>query len=574
MINRGLLLILFTCVLHPFSSVGQTRPGFTGSLVGAVDSRQNAWVDSVFKKLKRKEKIAQLFMVRAHTNLGKAYEDSVAGVIKKQKIGGVVFFQGGPVRQAVLTNYYQSISKVPLLVAIDAEWGLGMRLDSTISYPYQMTLGAISDNALVYQMGRKIGQDLKRIGVGVNFAPVVDVNNNPANPVIGYRSFGDNKYNVAAKAAAYMNGLQDEGLLVSLKHFPGHGDTDVDSHLDLPQLPFDRKRLDSLEMYPFRELVRQGASGVMVAHISIPALDSTAHLPATLSRPIVTGILKEDIGFKGLVFSDAMEMKGVVKYFPDGEADVRALIAGTDVVELSQNSERAINMVSKAMRKKRLTKDQVYTSVKKVLAAKYWMGLSHRQPVDTASVVSFLNRPEALAFNQQLADSSITLLRSDSLLRAFDPTRRTALISVGVTEVTSLQKQLQQTFRNSTNFILSKIASTTDLSRMMTELRNYDQVVLAVYDYRKRPGAVLDYNTELKSAIAVFARLNTLTCVFANPYAVASLPGIEQSKTLLMSYQNGEEQQRAAAKVITGQLQPSGKLPVSINAYFKNGDGR
>ena len=273
---------------------------------------QNHWVDSVYNKLNRKRKVAQLIFVRAHTNRGIAYEDSVAKIISKEQISGLVFFQGGPVRQANLINRYQQLARIPLLIAMDGEWGVGMRLDSTISYPYQMTLGAIQDNKLIYRMGQEVAYDFKRLGMQMNFGPDMDVNNNPNNPVINYRSFGDNKYNVAAKGIAYLKGMQDAGLLTTAKHFPGHGDTNVDSHLDLPLLPFSRERLDSLEEYPFREAIKAGISGVMIAHMNIPALDSTKKLPSTLSRPIITGILKNSLGFKGLVVSDAMEMKAVV----------------------------------------------------------------------------------------------------------------------------------------------------------------------------------------------------------------------------------------------------------------------
>src|SRR5476649_2768711 len=311
--------------------------------------RQNHWVDSVFKKLSRRQKIAQLFFVRAHTDKGLRYEDSVANVIKEQQIGGLVFFQGGPVRQANLINKYQKLANVPLMVAMDGEWGIGMRLDSTISYPYQMTLGAIQDNTLIYKMGQQVAYDFKRLGMQMNFGPDMDVNNNPNNPVINYRSFGDNKYNVAEKGIAYLKGMQDAGLLTTAKHFPGHGDTNVDSHLELPLLPFTRERLDSLEEYPFREAIKAGISGVMIAHMDIPALDNTKNLPSTLSRKIVTGVLKDSLGFKGLVVSDAMEMQAVVKYFPDGDAEVKAFLAGNDIIELSENSALAIKKIKRAI---------------------------------------------------------------------------------------------------------------------------------------------------------------------------------------------------------------------------------
>lgn len=550
------------------AGTAQTKKPFIESL-----QEQNSWVDSVFQKLNRRERIAQLLMVRAHTNLGQAYSDSVGKVIKRQRLGGVVFFQGGPGRQAALTNRYQEISKTPLLVALDAEWGLGMRLDSTVSYPYQMTLGAIQDNQLIYEMGRQIAKDFKRLGMQVNFAPVMDVNNNPKNPVINYRSFGDNKYKVAEKGAAYMKGLQDEGVLVTLKHFPGHGDTDVDSHHDLPQLNFTRERLDSLEMYPFREVIRQGASGIMVAHMNIPSLDPTPKLPSTLSQPIVTGILKNDLGYKGLIFSDAMDMKGVSKYYKDGEAEVRGLEAGMDVLELAEDSRVAIREIRKAIRRDRLSWDRINASVKKVLAAKYWAGLSERKDIALDNLASDLNGTEARALNEKLADAAVTVLNGDSLIRAFDPAKRTALVAVGADAITPFQKELQGHFTNSLPFLVRKNAAPADLQNMLKELAGYDQVIVGVFDQRKRPGSVLDFSQDVKLLIPQLAGMNSIVSVFANPYTIAGLPGIEKAGTLLVNYQNSEDLQRSAAKVIRGTLKATGKLPVTINSFFKNGDG-
>jgi beta-N-acetylhexosaminidase len=561
-------LILLVFFFLPLCGFAQKLPFYS-----AGNPAQEHWVDSVFRKLSRKEKIAQLFFVRAHTDKGKAYEESVAELIRKNKVGGLVFFQGGPGRQAALTNHYQRIAEVPLLIAMDAEWGLGMRLDSTISYPYQMTLGAIQDTVLIYQMGQKIASDFKRLGMHVNFAPVVDINNNPNNPVINYRSFGDNKFNVTQKALAYMRGLQDAGILVSIKHFPGHGDTNVDSHSDLPVLNFTTQRLDSLELYPFKELISNGASGVMVAHMNIPSLDHTPNLPSTLSTPIVTGLLKERLNFKGLIFSDAMEMKGVVKYFPEGEADVRAIIAGNDVIELSEDAPRAIKLVKKALRQKRLSMDRIEESVKKILAAKYWAGLNLPVDVATSNVYEDLNGGEAMALNQRLSDAAVTVLKSDSLLKTFNNTRKTAVISVGVTEVSTFQSEMQKRFTNATSIVLSKIASAADIRNVTNNLKEYDQIVLAIHDYRKRPQSTLDYNEELKAFIADLSKRNIVTCVFANPYALRSLPGAERSTSLVINYQNSDEAQLAAAKVVSNQMQASGRLPVTINNLFKTGDG-
>lgn len=565
---RPHVFIVSFLLLASYSLSAQHREPFYDA-----DPDKDRWVDSVFNKLSKREKIAQMFFVRAHTDKGKAYEDSVEKMIRKGKVGGLVFFQGGPGRQANLTNRYQSVSRVPLLIAMDAEWGLAMRLDSTLAYPYQMTLGAIQDTSLIYQMGREIGKDFRKLGMHLNFAPVVDINNNPANPVIGYRSFGDNKYNVAAKSLAYMQGLQDEGILVSIKHFPGHGDTNVDSHHDLPQLKFTRERLDSLELYPFKQLIEKGASGVMIAHMNIPSLDATKNLPSTLSEPIVTGLLKKELGFRGLAITDAMEMKGVVKFFPDGEADVRAVIAGNDVIELSENTRRAIKLVKKAVRQGRIEPEQINASARKILEAKYWAGLNIAQPVATDQLSAELMRPESLSLVQRLTDASTTVLKSDSLIKTLDLSKRTAVISLGTSEISPFQRELKSRIPNSTNFLMSKIGSASDIRAMLREVEKFDQVIMAIHDYRKRPQSSLDYNTQLKIFIAELSKLNTIACVFANPYTIAGLPGIESSKSIIINYENSIQAQRSAAKVITGQMPAMGRLPVSINTFFKNGDG-
>lgn len=537
-------------------------------------SRPNHWVDSVYNKLNKKQRIAQLFFVRAHTNRGQRYEDSVADVIKQQHIGGLVFFQGGPARQAALINRYQKLSDVPLLIAQDGEWGLGMRLDSTPSYPYQMTLGAVQNNALLHQMGEQIAYDFKRLGMHMNFAPDVDVNNNPDNPVINYRSFGDNKYNVARKGIAYLQGMQDAGLLTTVKHFPGHGDTNVDSHYDLPLLPFSRQRLDSLEEYPFREAIQAGASGVMVAHMSIPALDDTKNLPSTLSRKIVTNELKDSLGFRGLVVCDAMEMQGVIKYFPNGEAELKAFLAGNDIIELSLNSKEAILKILKAMRHHDLPAKEFEDKVKKVLAAKYWAGLATLTEAKVNNIVADLNRPATKQLIQQLSDAAITQLRGSARELQLNPVLRTAIVSIGPDRPGVYQNELTRWYAYSTTFMIDKNASVTELNKISDSLKLYPQVYLSIHDTRTRPASKLDYNSNVRLFIAsLAAKSNVVTTVFANAYTIAGLPGIEKSSSLLVGYQNSDEIQRAAVKAITQQIIPTGRLPVSINTFFRTGMG-
>jgi beta-N-acetylhexosaminidase len=537
-------------------------------------NKQNQWVDSVYKKLSKKHRVAQLLFVRAHTNKGQAYEDSVGKVIEKQQIGGLVFFQGGPGRQANLTNSYQKLAKVPLLIAMDGEWGLGMRLDSTISYPYQMTLGAIQDNNLIYKMGQQVAYDFKRIGAQINLGPDMDVNNNPDNPVINYRSFGDNMYNVARKGIAYFKGMQDAGLLTTAKHFPGHGDTNVDSHFDLPLLPYSRGRLDSLEEYPFREAINAGISGVMIAHMSIPALDSTTHLPSTLSRPIITGVLKDSLRFKGLVVSDAMEMKGVVKYFPNGEADVRAFIAGNDIIELSEDSKRAIKLIRKAVRQGKVSKDEFKARVKKVLAAKYWVGLNNYQEVPPTNLSEDINGVAAKALVQQLSDAAVTVLKGDASTLKLNPFLKTAILSIGVSSPTVFQQEVAKSFPNSKLFMVDKNTQAVELKNILGLLSQYQQVVIGIHDTRLRPQSKLDYTSDVRLMIAdLAARKNTVMSVFANAYTIAGLPGIENCNALMVCYQMSPELQKSAAKVLTGNLKPTGKLPVSVNVFFPTGTG-
>jgi beta-N-acetylhexosaminidase len=529
----------------------------------------NHWVDSVLHKLKKRHKIAQLFFVRAHTNKGQAFEDSVGHVIRRERIGGLVFFQGGPGRQAILTNKYQALARTPLLIASDGEWGLGMRLDSTIAYPYQMALGAIQDKELIYKMGLEVAKDYKRIGMQMNLSPDVDINNNPKNPIINYRSFGEDKYNVAVKAGAYLKGMQDGGLLVTLKHFPGHGDTDVDSHYDLPQLNFTKARLDSLEIYPFKELIREGAAGVMIAHMNIPSLDNTPNLPSTLSKPIVTDLLKGELGFRGLIVTDAMEMKGVVKNFKDGEADVMGVIAGNDILELSENSKRAVKLVRQAVRDGRISMERIDESVRKILIAKYWSGVYKKDTVNTHNVAAEVNRAESLTLLQQLADASMTILNGDGGIKSLNLAKRTAIISIGTPDITVFQRESAKLYQNCMFFNLDKTANANTVAGVVKQLAGFDQVIIGIHDTRLRPGNGMELSGDLKMLVRDMATKNAVFALFANPYNLAGLPGIENAKSLVVGYQKEDYMQKAAAEVIGNVKVATGKLPVTVNNFFK-----
>ncbi|MBY0245230.1 MAG: glycoside hydrolase family 3 protein [Sphingobacteriaceae bacterium] len=565
--SKYLSIVSFLLLATSFSAEAQQK-----SYIESLNDNPK-WVDSVFNTLSKKQKIAQLFFVRAKTNQDKNYEDSLVKVIKKQKLGGVVFFQGGPGRQVALTNRFQEISKTPLIISSDGEWGLGMRLDSAISFPYQMALGAIQNNQLIYKMGLAVAKDYKRMGMHLNLAPDVDINNNANNPVINYRSFGENKFNVAEKGTAYLKGMQDGGLLVSIKHFPGHGDTDVDSHYDLPKLPFSKSRLDSLEMYPFKELIKKGAAGVMVAHMNIPQLDTTANLPSTLSKIIVTDILKRDLNFKGLIISDAMDMKGVVKFFPEGTADVMALKAGNDILELSEDSKRAIKLVKKAIRKDEISIERIDESVKKVLKAKYWAGLHKNKRTNESNVYEEVNSAESLTLRQELADASMTILRGKDYIKSLNPNEKTVIVSLGVADTTLFQTELRQYFRNSTIFSLDNKSTTADFDKILMEMGSKTQLIVGIHDNRSRPANKLTFNAEILNFIEQKSRKNTVFALFANPYNLVNLKGIENSKALLIAYQKEEFMQKAAARAFKNELEATGKMPVSVGSIFKYGDG-
>ncbi|WP_149912748.1 glycoside hydrolase family 3 protein [Sphingobacterium cavernae] len=557
-------LALFTS----YGAMAQKRPDF----VKFINSNHK-WVDSVFNSLTPKERIGQLFLVRAHTNLGQKFIDSVGTVVKNEQVGGLVVFQGGPVRHLDMINNYQKVSKVPLLVTIDGEWGLGMRLpDSTQSFPYQMTLGALQDNSLIYDMGRDAAKDFLRLGIHFNFAPTVDINNNPKNPVIGFRSFGDNKENVTVKSAAYMKGMIDGGVLASIKHFPGHGDTDVDSHYDLPKLSFTRQRLNELEIYPFKELIKQGASAVMVGHMDIPALDNTPNLPSSISKKVVTDLLRNELGFKGLTVTDAMNMKGVTKFFPNGEADILAIEAGHDLLELSENSARAIALVEKSIQSGRLKQADIDARVKRILAAKLWLGLDKYTPTSRNRVFEDLNRPETKSLIQRMADASVTVLKSNRRIQSFDSKKETVVVSVGINKAQDFEKGLASRLTNVKNIYITGKETESQLADLVKEVRSHDQIILAIHDDRSRPRPTLDFSDDVRTFIDKIAGRRTITVMLTNPYALTSV-NVDRSASIVMGYQNEAFMQRAAVKVILKDIKSKGKLPVTIDKNFTYGKG-
>lgn len=559
--------LAFTCSLAVSVQAQQTNPPF-------ISFEHSPWVDSVLNTLTPDERIAQLIVVAAYSNRGPEHKQEILKLIHDQKVGGLIFFQGGPGREAALINEYQEASDVPLLMAMDAEWGLGMRLDSTISYPFQMTLGAIQNNDLIYQMGVEVARQLKRAGIHVNLAPVVDVNNNPANPVINYRSFGEDKYNVAQKGIAYMKGMQDQNILTTAKHFPGHGDTGTDSHYALPQINHPREHLDSVELYPFHELIKAGLSGIMVAHLNIPALDSSGS-PSTLSKPIVTGLLRNELGFKGLIVTDAMNMKGVTTGHPPGMVDRDAILAGNDMLEFTEDVPRAIEEIRKAVRMGLISQQEIDEKCRKMLAVKQWVGLDHYQPVPVSYIAEELNTPAAELLNRKLMEAALTVLKNERNLipvRALD-TLRVASVSIGADRETPFQKSLNL-YTAVKHFTLTNDAGTAEIDSVKALLANYNLVIGGLHDSGIRPLNKVQYSADVQIFISYLANhKNTILAVFKNPYVLDKLPGIEQTDGLIMTYEDNVHAEELAAQLIFGGIGASGRMPVSVVNKFSSGDG-
>ncbi len=577
MIKTTFILYLLLVGVHP--AFCQYKSNLPGGL----------WVDSVYNSLSKKKRIAQLMIIRAHSNKGQGHIDSVTSDIEKYDVGGLCFFQGGPVRQAVLTNHYQSVAKTPLLITIDGEWGLGMRLDSVTNFPHQMMLGAVEDASLIYETGKAIGLQCKRLGIHVNFAPVVDINNNPDNPVINDRSFGEDKYKVALFGVQYMKGMQDAGIIACAKHFPGHGDVTVDSHNDLPVINKTKQQLDSLELYPFKDMIKAGVKSMMIAHLFIPAIDSTPHQPTSLSVNTVNGLLRNELHYNGLTFTDGLEMKGVTKYYPSGEASAQALIAGNDMLCLPEDIKGSIKKIRKAIRKGKIDKHDFEARVKKVLLAKYEAGLYETSIVDTANIVNDLNKNTA-QIKTEIAENSITVLKlSDKDLLPLrgnetqhlhvspnsgikiSPSKTTAFIGIGLDKPNSFANTLKQVF-GAAVFTFGKKDSTAKADSIMALLAKYDRVIIGIHNYSRRPANRFGISPQAYNFINnIQSKTTAITFVFGNPYAIKSISGT--AKNLVACYEDDEATQTAATDLLKGIIDAKGKLPVTVSPEYLFGAG-
>ncbi|HDO06152.1 MAG TPA: hypothetical protein ENG85_00545 [Bacteroidetes bacterium] len=532
--------------------------------------RAEYWADSVYQSLTPEQRIGQLIIARANYS-HKPYDTRLDGYIKKYNLGGVCFFAGDPVSQAKQTNRWNSLAKTPLLVSMDAEWGLGMRLKSTLKYPLQMTLGASDDESLIYRMGQEIGRQCNRMGIQINFAPVVDVNSNPKNPVIGMRSFGENPKKVAEKAFWYMKGMEEQGVIACAKHFPGHGDTYQDSHKTLPVVNDSKKEIKKTALYPYRYLFKShpSVSAVMVAHLSVPALEKQKNLPTSLSYRVVTKLLKKKMKFKGLVITDALDMKGVTRDYPRGEVAKMAFEAGNDLLLIPDDIPASIAKIRAAVEKNRADRKRLEESCKKILKFKYLSGAYKRTVIDTINMVTDLNRQAYRCTINRLFDQSVTVVKNDSNLLPLQDTSRikTAIVIVGDNHKTAFETTFKQYFPARVYYLL-RDAAAKDRNFVLKELPQYDLAILCVVN--TNISATRRFGIPMKEAGFIqkaAKQTKTILDIFASPYALNFFKNPEDFAAILVSYQEKPQTLAASAEVITGTRKAMGRLPVSTDRF-------
>ncbi|ROH89326.1 glycoside hydrolase family 3 protein [Chryseobacterium cucumeris] len=517
------------------------------------------WVDKTYKNLSQDEKLGQLFIVALYTNRGEEYISQVRNIVTNDKIGGLILMQDDAAREINLVNEFQQKSKVPLMIGMDAEWGIYQRIATAHKFPWAMTLGAIQDKNLVYQMAAKIAEDCHRMGINWDFAPVVDVNTNPNNPIIGNRSFGSEVNNVISSALSYSNGLQDHNILAAIKHFPGHGDTSTDSHLDLPVVSHTTERLDAVELAPFKALMNKGIGGVMVAHLYVPSLESGKGIPASVSKNIITGLLKEKLGYKGLIITDALNMAAVANKYQPGELDAMAFKAGNDIMLFSQGVSEGKKLIQKAIDKGEISQSRVEESVKKILLTKYFLGLTQYTPKNPENINKDLNNDSHIQLVQNLYSNALTLLKDEKKLLPLTGKQ---------TYYVPLEEAPYQTFANrlGNNAIIKKAGEINTIPAGSTVIVGFHKDNSTAYKPYK-------ISAESKKVLSDLTKnQNVILNVFGSAYALKDID-ISKVSTVLVSYENNDDSMNATADALNGKTKIWGKLPVLVNDQLKPGMG-
>jgi beta-glucosidase-like glycosyl hydrolase len=534
-----------------------------------------------------REKIAQMIITSSE---GFSYDENskeykrLKNLITKEKIGGVIFLKGNAVEEAKLINRLQKLSQTPLLISQDFERGTGMRLDDGSKFPNNMALGATRNSDLAYKMGLILAKECRAIGVGQNYAPVMDVNNNPDNPIINVRSFGEDPLLVSQMGMAVIKGLQEGGIIATAKHFPGHGDTDIDSHSDLPVLNFDRDRLEKLELIPFKNSISAGVKSVMIAHISFPALEKTPFVPASLSENIVTGLLTDELGFNGLKITDALNMEGVTKHFNVSQVAVMCVKAGIDLILMPLDETKSINAIEKAVNSGEISKEKINNSVKRILEAKKWLGLDENKFVNENEVSSIVNSDESKKLSQKIADESITLVENQTgqipLGRVMTRPPKISLICLNNIDNSSSPDIFSNIFLEKLKTVTSKFdsflfngdISGSDAAEVFEKTNDSKIIIIPVFSKVKIKTGTVGIP---KSQIMLINNLiKNDKCVivisFGNPYIIQ---GFENVDSYICAYGDIESSLNAVTKAMFGEIPIKGKLPVTISKQFKFGDG-
>lgn len=592
-----ILIILAGCVGY-FIYTPRDTEDIPQPITPDTTCKMQKQVDSVLAGMTTREKIAQLIIIHTDSySSSSKYKAQNNALISEEGIGGVLILQDHLPRFIARMNELQTMAKIPLLVSIDGEWGPSMRFAEFPFFPQQMQLGALRDDSLIYEMGKAVAEQCQMANIHINFAPVVDINNNPKNPVINTRSFGESREKVATFANAYMRGMQDAGIIACSKHFPGHGDTDVDSHKSLPTLPFDRARLDSIELYPFRSQIENGVKMVMIGHLHVPALDNKV---SSISHPIVTGLLREELGFGGLIVSDALMMKGVSATLPPEEVTLAAYKAGIELLLNPGKIKKSIDCIQHAIESGECTIEDLDNRVRKVLMLKAELGMldsNYCCQVDTNNICQKVKRSEHIALSQTLSEKSMTLLNNEQQIIPLTSGKRVAYIAynakhiplnrehgdieglsgynpnTGMIDSTTLVYQhllntlcAQQTDEKTAVhfFALDPNSSTEEISQLYKQLSNYDVVILACHAPDGRSKKHLLTSTHKYAVRKIVQRYHPVLIHFGNPYGLSSLPWLNNLGAVIVAYQDSENNQLAAAKVLTGEIVAEGELPVGI----------
>lgn len=542
---------------------GSVYSQFVPKNVSSRDRRSaKKWVNKTYRSLSQQEKLGQLFIIALYTNKGEEYIKNVRNIVCQEQIGGLILMQEDAATEISLVNEFQQNSKVPMLIGMDAEWGVYQRIPAAYKFPWAMTLGAIQDKALIKEMAAKVAEDCRRMGINWDFAPVADVNTNPKNPIIGNRSFGSEVANVVSSAAAYTEGLQDNSVLAAIKHFPGHGDTDTDSHLDLPVVSHDISRLNTIELAPFKALMKQGIGGVMVAHLYVPALEGQKGVPASVSKNIVTRLLKKTFGYKGLIITDALNMNAVANRYKAGELDALAFRAGNDLMLFSQDVTTGKKIIQQAINRREIPQNRVKESVKKILFTKYFLGLTKFRSQDPANVNADLHSDSHKMLAEKLYSNAFTLLKDERNLLPLNAASIYYYVPLEEAPYSTIAEKLSA----GVNLMITKpgdIEKIPAKSKVIVGLHKDNSTAYKPYqisEYSKKILAQLSKNYEI------------ILDVFGSPYALKDVD-ITQVSTVAVSYENNEDSMSAAAKALLGKTKISGRLPVLVNENLKAGMG-